>query len=66
MTWSIKRMFTIAIVSAAVAVTVLAYVRRNRVSLWIAVLFAWGNAIPFVETQFAMLVHSVWLSWFGA
>jgi hypothetical protein len=66
MTWSIKRMFTLAIVSAAVAVTVLAYVRRNSVSFWIAVLCAWGNAIPFVETQFAVLVHSVWSSWLGA
>jgi hypothetical protein len=62
-------MFTliiIIIVVAAVAVTVLAYVKRNRVPLWIAVLFAWGYAIPFVETQLAALVRSVWASWFGA
>ncbi|OXC79340.1 hypothetical protein [Caballeronia sordidicola] len=59
-------MFTLAIVSAVVAVTVLAYVRRNSVSLWIAVLFAWGNAIPFMEAQFAVLAHSAWSSWLGA
>jgi hypothetical protein len=59
-------MFTLAIVFAAVAVTVLAYLKRNSVPLWIAVPFAWRIAIPSVETQFAALAHSVWSSWLGA
>lgn len=64
-TRSINPMFIFTII-ATVALTVLAYIKRNSVPLWLAVLCAWAYAIPLAETQLGAFVHSAWSSWFGA
>jgi hypothetical protein len=67
MTRSIKPMFTfiLALLLAAIALAVLAYLSR-RATLGIAAAFALGLAVHFALAQFGMLVSTAWSSWFGA
>ncbi len=58
--------FILAALLAAVAVTVLAYLKRHSLPLWLAAMFAWVLVIRFGVAQLAGLVPGGWSSLFGA